>query len=304
MDLEAQDTFAGSVDWFLDHLRAERGASDHTLLAYSGDLADAGTFLSGQGLQGWADATSAHLQAFRATLGAPMAPATARRKLSSLRSLYKFLQKRGAAEDLALPTATGVRLPKRVPKALAREALERLLGAPDVTTPVGLRDRALMELVYGAGLRVSEAVGLRLEELSLGTASMRVTGKRGKTRWIPLPVGTMEWIERYIAESRPKLATRPTARVFVGDRGGVMSRQRAFNVLASHCLAAGLERAVGPHVLRHTYAVHLLEGGADLRAVQELLGHASVETTQVYTQLDLAQVQQRYEAAHPRARKH
>jgi integrase/recombinase XerD len=301
LGLETQDAFADSIEWFLDHLRAERGASDHTVNAYGTDLAAAARFFLSLGLAQWDEARGDHLQQFRASLGPPLAPTTARRKLSALRSLYKFLQKNRIALDTPLPSAAGIRLPKRVPKALPFAVLERLLSAPNTSTPYGLRDRALMELVYGAGLRVTEATTLRMEEVSLDTVSIRVTGKRGKTRLIPLPSGTLTWLVRYLTDARSQLLKRPSPRVFVADRGGPLSRQRAFNILADLATKAGIEHHVSPHVLRHTYAVHLLEGGADLRAVQELLGHASLETTQVYTQLDLDKVAQNYAQAHPRA---
>lgn len=301
MGVEAQNRFAESIDWFLDHLKVDKCASDHTVAAYGSDLHAAASYFAGQGITDWSQLRAPELQNFRATLGPPLAPTTARRKLSSLRSLVKFLHRNHQAQEVPLPTAQGIRLPKRVPKALPIEALERLLAVPDPETPTGLRNRTLMELVYGAGLRVSEATTLRLEELSLDTSVLRVTGKRGKTRVVPIPLLTANWVARYLAEARPKLARRPSARLFLGDRGGVLSRQRAFNILGEIATRAGIPQHVSPHVLRHTYAVHLLEGGADLRAVQELLGHASLETTQVYTQLDLDRVAQNYEKAHPRA---
>lgn len=299
--MEAQDSLDESIEWFLDHLRADRGASDHTVSAYGNDLTAAANFFRLHGARDWNQVQAVHLQQYRSSLGPPLAPTTTRRKLSSLRSLFKFLQKHHLATDAPLPSASGVRLPKRVPKALPLEVLERLLSAPDIATPTGLRDRALMELVYGAGLRISEAVTLRLEAVSLDTACLRVTGKRGKTRVVPLPNQTVDWLSQYLHQSRPLLIKRPLPAVFVADRGGVLSRQRAFNILAQAASHAGIGHHVSPHVLRHTYAVHLLEGGADLRAVQELLGHASLETTQVYTQLDLEKVAQNYDRAHPRA---
>lgn len=157
-----------------------------------------------------------------------------------------------------------------------------------------------MELIYGAGLRISEAVELRTDALELDSAALRVTGKRGKTRWLPLPSGTIRWIERYLQEARPKLAKTPRAEVMISDRGLALRRTTAALNLAKHARAAGLESKISPHTLRHSYAVHLLQGGADLRAVQELLGHESVATTQVYTQLELAEVQRQYRKAHPR----
>lgn len=214
--------------------------------------------------------------------------------------MFKFLKKNGQGPKIDLPTARGVRKPKRLPKALSLEELAALLNAPDVSKPEGLRDRALMELVYGAGLRVSEAVELRVEELSLDVAAFRVTGKRGKVRWLPLPRFTIPWLEKYVAEGRPKLAKQPAAQVFLGMRGKPLSRQSAYLALERHAKTAGIKKKVSPHVLRHTYAVHLLQGGADLRAVQELLGHASISTTQVYTHLDMEEVARKYKKAHPR----
>lgn len=228
------------------------------------------------------------------------APSTLRRRISSLRSLLKFLKRNGEGPAADLPSSTGIRLPKRLPKALKPEDLARLLGAPDISTAVGLRDRALMETVYGTGLRVSEAVGLRIDEIDLDQNAFRVTGKRGKTRWVPVPRQTSPWIEKYLAESRPLLAKRPVAELFLGSRGAKLSRQSAYHILEQHRVTAGIASHVSPHTLRHTYAVHLIQGGADLRAVQELLGHASISTTQVYTQLDLDQLRKAYESAHPR----
>jgi integrase/recombinase XerD len=157
-----------------------------------------------------------------------------------------------------------------------------------------------MEIVYGAGLRVSEAISLRVEELELDTAAFRVTGKRGKVRWLPIPRFTLPWLEKYLRESRPKLVKKPVAQLFLGARGAPLSRQSAYMILQKHARTAGIKKHVSPHVLRHTYAVHLLQGGADLRSVQELLGHASISTTQVYTQLDMQEVARKYRKAHPR----
>lgn len=252
------------------------------------------------GIEDWADLTADHIYRYQASLGAPKALATQLRQLSSLRSLLKFLKRSGTGPAADLPSVASTRRAKRLPKALDADVLTRLLESPDCSKPSGLRDRALMELIYGAGLRVSEAVELRVEELDLDQAAFRVTGKRGKTRWVPLPRQTTPWIERYLQESRPKLAKSLTAIVFIGDRGHPLSRQSAFHILRKHAMRAGIEADVSPHTLRHTYAVHLLKGGADLRAVQELLGHASINTTQVYTQLDMDQVTKTYQKSHPR----
>lgn len=298
--MEAKDRFLEDVEWFLDALRVERGASAHTVAAYANDLAAAAGFFVSLGRQDWSKLTAPDLTQYQTWLGTPGKVTTWRRRMSSLRSLLKFLKRHGKGPEVELPSLSGARLPKRLPKALTLEQLERLLSAPDLGQPAGLRDRALMELVFGAGLRVSEACGLTQSELDLDSAALRVTGKRGKTRFVPLPALTLPWIERYLVESRPHLARRPVGELFLDGHGRPLSRSMAYRILEKHARAAGLESKVGPHVLRHTYAVHLLKGGADLRAVQELLGHASVSTTQVYTQLDMEEVRRKYAAAHPR----
>lgn len=248
----------------------------------------------------WSELNPEDILDFQVFAASGVAPSTTRRRISALRSFLKFLKKQGLGPSADLPTTSGIRLPKRLPKALTPELLERLLASPDQATLQGLRDRALMEVVYGTGLRVSEAMGLRVEEVHLEQAAFRVTGKRGKTRVVPIPRHTIPWIEKYLTEVRPRLVRRPVASLFLGDRGAALSRQSAYGILEKHRRYAGIPQAVSPHTLRHTYAVHLVRGGADLRVVQELLGHASIATTQVYTQLDMDQVRAVYDSAHPR----
>ncbi len=300
MGLETQAAFRDAVDAYLDHLRFERGASEHTLAAYGNDLAGAAAFFTALGLGSWEALSPESLHRYQASLAPPTSPATLRRRVSALRGLLRYLKRRGLGPAAELPSAAGARTPRRLPKALPYDRLAALLDAPDVGQPTGLRDRAFMEAVYGAGLRVSEACGLMVSGLTLDSAALRVTGKRGKTRWVPLPVETLAWLERYLAEGRPHLLRRPLDAVFLNGRGGPLSRSMAYRIMETHARAAGFTEPVGPHVLRHTYAVHLLKGGADLRAVQELLGHASIATTQVYTELDLDEVRRKYLAAHPR----
>jgi integrase/recombinase XerD len=288
------------IDWFLDHLRVERGASPHTVAAYRNDLLRAAEFFERQGVDGWTKLEAPHLSRYEAALGPPLARSTAQRRMSSLRSLLKFLKRNGEGPAADLPSTGGFKKAARLPKALPIEDLRKLLEAPDLATPKGLRDRALMELIYGAGLRVSEAVELSRDALDLDEGSVRVTGKRGKTRRVPLPAGTCAWVRRYLEHARPLLAKRPSSLVLLSDRGAALRRQVAHAALARYSRLAGLPEEIGPHVLRHTYAVHLLKGGADLRVVQELLGHESVATTQVYTGLDMEEVRRKYRAAHPR----
>lgn len=302
MGVEAQDDrFADAIEWFLDAMRHEKGASDHTIAAYAEDLRQCAEFLARMGVREWPGLTSEHVFRWQAALGPPLAVATQKRRLSSLRSLVKFLKKRGELQDFTWPDLRGARLPRALPKALSLEQMADLLNAPKVEEPIGLRDRCLMELIYGAGLRVSEACSLRLDELALDSAALRVTGKRGKTRLVPLPRFCTPWIERWLENGRPHLVRRSRPEVLLGARGGPLLRSVAYEALQKHSVSAGLPKRISPHTLRHTYAVHLLKGGADLRAVQELLGHASIGTTQIYTQLDLDAVQDAFRKAHPRS---
>lgn len=294
------DALTEGIEWFLDYLKVERGASNHTILAYRNDLSLIGAYFEEAGVDDWAQLRPEHLVRFEATLGKGISQATAQRRLSSLRSLLKFLKRNNAGPSIDLPSTGGFRKKKALPKALTLEELTAILEAPDISKPHGLRDRALMELIYGAGLRVSEAIGLSLEELDLERQALRVTGKRGKTRWIPLPSETGAWLRKYLSVARPELSNKPNSLVILSNRGSALIRQTAYKILTHYAALAGVEQDVSPHVLRHTYAVHLLKGGADLRAVQELLGHESIATTQVYTQLDIAEVQERYRKAHPR----
>jgi len=297
--METEDRFGDAIEWFLDHLRSERGASPHTLSAYENDLKRAARFFRAQGLTDWPDIAPEGVLRFSTSLRPALSASSAQRHMSSLRSLLKFLKRRGVELATELAETGGFKPPKRLPKALTLEQLHALLRSPDLTKAPGMRDRALMELIYGAGLRVSEAVGLRIESLHLDSAAVTITGKRGKTRWVPLPAETIAWIDRYLESARSRLAKKPSAHLLLSNRGLPLLRQTAYAILRGHAIRAGLQH-VSPHTLRHTYAVHLLKGGADLRAVQELLGHESIATTQVYTQLDLDEVLRKFRAAHPR----
>ncbi len=233
-------------------------------------------------------------------MGKGVKPGTLRRRISSLRSFLKFLKRHGRKIPVELPSAAGVALPKRLPKALNWSEMEKILGSPDLDTPQGLRDRALMEVIYGTGLRISEAIGLRIEDVDSSVAGFRVRGKRGKVRVVPIPRHTMPWLLRYANDGRLKLAKQGVFAFFVGSRGQALSRQSAHAIIEKHQKNAGIEKKVSPHTLRHTYAVHLVQGGADLRVVQELLGHSDISTTQIYTQLDIKAVRHNYDKAHPR----
>ena len=289
------------IEWFLDYLRVHRGASPHTVDAYRTDLFDSARFFGRLGLRDWSALSGEWIPRYRNTLGRPLASTTAQRRMSALRSFLKFLKRNQAGPKLDLPDTGGFRKPKILPKALSKAQLEALLEAPEIADPLGLRDRALLEIIYGTGLRISEAVELKLAELDLDRRAVRVTGKRGKTRWVPMPSQTADWMARYLREARPHLLRQPSGLVFLSARGLPLRRTTVAFKLKEYARRAGLPEPASPHTLRHTYAVHLLQGGADLRAVQELLGHESVATTQVYTQLDLAEVREKYRKSHPRS---
>jgi len=299
--MEAEGHRLGNeIDWFLDHLKVEKGASEHTVSAYNNDLQKAATYFHQCGIRAWSDLEAPNLLAYESTLGPGIARTTAQRRMSALRSLLKFLKKNGEGPKADLPSTAGFKKPRRLPKALTGTHMEKLLALPDLSKPNGIRDRALMELVYGGGLRISEAVELEVRSLEFETRAVQVLGKRGKVRRVPLPQETLNWITRYLNEGRPLLAKRASSRMFLSDQGKNLLRQTAYKILTHYAVQAGLPEGVSPHTLRHTYAVHLLKGGADLRVVQELLGHESIGTTQVYTQLDLEEVRSVYRNAHPR----
>lgn len=299
--METINHYTEYIDWFLDFLRVERGASPNTLMAYRSDLLDLASYLKQKNLV-WPqldEKTCAQYRAHLAETG--FSPRTIARRLSALRSLLKFLTYHQKISSMP-KNIGGVRLPKTLPKALTRAELDQLMRQPNCSHPLGLRDRTLLEFLYGTGLRVSEIVNLTLENYAEEEAIVRVVGKRLKTRIVPLPVQTQEWLRRYLRESRPRISHKPVPWIFLNARGRKLSRSGVFRILQTHARTAHLPIRVSPHILRHTYAVHLVQAGADLRSVQELLGHESVATTEVYTHLDLNTIKEKYLRAHPRAK--
>ncbi|MBN8689921.1 MAG: tyrosine-type recombinase/integrase [Armatimonadetes bacterium] len=297
--MDPQEQLLEPIEKFLDDLANLRGASPHTIAAYRSDLVQAASFFAQLNVTEWESISNAQMMQYHATLGAPLAPATSRRKLSAVRALLKHRQK-STKTSADLPSTGGFRRQRLLPKALSEPQMNALLEAMTGDTPESLRDRALFELLYGAGLRITEALELRLDQIRLDEKAISVTGKRGKTRWLPLPELTADWVAKYLELGRPQLVVRPTSRFILSNRGAELSRVMAYKILAQYQRLAGIDAHVSPHILRHSYAVHLLRNGADLRAVQELLGHESIATTQVYTQLDMEEVRRIYDGSHPR----
>jgi integrase/recombinase XerD len=291
---------------WLDHLQVERGASRNTLEAYERDvrivLAAAGVGERRMSSEGALEGVSPErlLRWLRAERRGGRAPTTIARRLAAFRGFMRFAAAHGVVEGdptTGLPVGRGW---ERLPKVLSKQAVEALLASVDGTTPIALRDRALLECLYATGARVQEACDWRLEDLKLDARVIRCVGKGGKERWVPLGEPAAEAVTRWLQDGRPKLDRVGSDRLFVSKSGRPLDRHRVYRMLKRRAVKAGVTAACSPHTLRHSFATHLLAGGADLRAVQELLGHASVQTTQVYTHVDherLKEVHQRY---HPR----
>jgi integrase/recombinase XerD len=296
---------------FLDHLTVERGLADNTLAAYRHDLERYVRFLGNRGIDHVGSVDPAVIRSFVAALSAsthgddqPYKATTVVRALSTVRSFHRFLLREGIADDDPAVGVVRPRLPRALPHPLTVAEAAAVVEAPRTETPVGLRDRALLELLYGAGLRVSELTGLDVDDVDLDDGVVRVFGKGGKERDVPIGGAARDAVGAYLSGGRPALASaRSRGALFLNARGGRLTRQSSARILDRHAGAAGIRRRVTPHDLRHSFATHLLEGGADVRVVQELLGHASVATTQIYTLVTTEHVRSVYYEAHPRARK-
>lgn len=296
-----RDGDARWIERFLDAQWAELGLARASLESYRRDL---------QGLARWLDRDEGLARAalpdlydylkWRAQRG--YSPRSNSRLLSALRAFYAWMARTGARADDPAALLEPPKLPRPLPKALGERQVEALLAAPDTGTPEGLRDRAMLELMYACGLRVSELVGLPATALNLRQGVLRVTGKGGKERLVPLGEEARHWLERYLAEARPALVGRRVVpHLFVTASGGAPSRQQFWAAVKRHAAAAGIDPArVSPHGLRHSFATHLLNHGADLRALQMLLGHSSLSTTQIYTSVAREHLRQLHAKHHPR----
>jgi integrase/recombinase XerD len=295
------------VGRYLDHLRAERGLAGNTVAAYRRDLTVYARYLDEVGIADPREAVADDLEAFvgwlrqqRTAAGSPYATSSVARTVVAVRGFHRFLAREGLTDadvsaDLGTPRAG-----RALPKALSVPDTERLLSAPVGDEPLALRDRAILELLYGAGLRISELTALDLDDLDAVERLVRVRGKGDKERIVPYGEVAALALDRWTVQGRPSRNPRSAA-VFVNARGGRLTRQGAWKIVRGHAERVGLGSAVSPHTLRHSFATHLVDGGADVRAVQELLGHASVTTTQIYTLVSRAALREVYERAHPRA---
>ena len=296
---------------FLAYLELERGLSRNTLSAYRSDLLQFGAFLDRRGLAA-TQAQHGDLAAFLTELAAgptPVAAATIGRKVACLRSFYRHLRREGIIEHDPTAELRGPRKSQRLPRVLSRDEVARLLREPKGTDPRALRDRALLEIMYACGLRASEATGLNLEDVDLEEGVVRARGKGSKERLVPIGRQAVGAVRVYCRRGRPALlragadraGARASNQLFLNRRGSGLTRQGLYKIVQGHARGAGLAERMSPHTLRHTFATHLLAGGCDLRSLQEMLGHADLSTTQVYTHLSADRLKDAYFSAHPRA---
>jgi len=295
------ETSQALLDELNDRLWLEEGLSRNTLDSYRQDLTQFAVWLEQQFAKNLVQVEQADIQQYLAFKFPGSKPRTVSRLVASLRRLYRFaLRENKISVDPTLQIESP-KLPRSLPKSLSEEEVEALLKAPNLDNPLGLRDRAMLEILYACGLRVSELVGIKVTEVSLSEGVVRVTGKGSKTRLVPMGEEAVEWAEKYLKEGRPEiLQKRLSNSMFVTGRGSAMTRQAFWHLIKRYAVIAGINKSLSPHVLRHAFATHLLNHGADLRVVQMLLGHADISTTQIYTHVARERLKQLHSMHHPR----
>ncbi|MBG9983732.1 site-specific tyrosine recombinase XerD [Aerococcaceae bacterium DSM 111022] len=293
------------VDNFLRYMQIDQGRSENTLKNYRLDLIKFNDFLNSEKIENIQNVNQQHIQLFLAHLREKgYASSTTNRMLSSLRQFFNHLLREGILDQSPMTLIDSPKKQKHLPDTLSVEQVDAIIGAVDINTNHGLRDRAIFELMYATGLRVSELTSLKLDELHLSLGFIQTIGKGNKERIIPLGEEATHWLERYLEEVRFQFSAKskkPTNAVFLTQRGGAFTRQGIWKNLKKYVNLANISVNVTPHTLRHSFATHLLENGADLRMVQELLGHSDISTTQIYTHISKYRLQEVYRKAHPRA---
>ena len=300
-DYQVKGSTNHHIEEYLAHLAVERNLSPRTLESYRRDLRQFAVWLDVRGLE----LDRVEKADLRDYLGARrdegLSARSAARALSALRGFFRYLVQ---TESLALDPTADLRSPSlwhTVPHALSGEEIDTLLASPDTNTTLGLRDRAMIETLYATGLRVSELVGLTVDRVRLDPGFVRVLGKGRKERLVPLGDSAISWLDSYLHQARPELNRRRLPELFLNHRGGGLTRQGFWKILRGHAVRAGIRSDLSPHVLRHSFATHLVENGADLRAVQMMLGHASLTTTEIYTHVARERLRRLYDEKHPRA---
>ncbi len=288
------------IDLFLDSLWMERGLSKNTLFAYRSDISKYARWLQNQGI----NITKAGPQNILAYLASTenKSTRTVARNLSSLRRLYEYLSKEDKVKQNPIKNVEAPRLGRSLPKSLTENEVESLLDAPNTNQPLGLRDNTMLEIIYGTGLRVSELITLTLHQINLRQGVVRVMGKGNKERLVPLGEISTEWLEKYLAHGRNEILgeNNSTDTLFPSRRGKSMTRQTFWHIVKRHAIVAGIKKSISPHMLRHAFATHLINHGADLRVVQMLLGHSDISTTQIYTHVARERLKDIHSKHHPR----
>lgn len=293
-----------ALDLFLVHVRIEKGLAENTVEAYGRDLRRYLDDLDGQGVSDWEEMRREHLLAHLCHLvERGVSTRSQARALSAIRSFHRLLLAERVSPTDPTEDVEGPRATRRLPELLSRNEVDRLLAAPSPATAAGARDKAMLELLYATGLRASELVGLGVNDVHLETRMLVARGKGSKERIVPLGTPAAEAVRAYLASARPKLLRgRASKDMFVTPRGRRLTRQGFWKLIGRYARSAGVSKRVFPHMLRHSFATHLLAGGADLRLVQAMLGHADVTTTQIYTHVETSHARRTYEQRHPRAR--
>jgi integrase/recombinase XerD len=296
--------FADEIDSFLGYVELERGLSRNTAKSYESDLKQAAHFLRRKGASGWAKVSPKHLTAWLHWLSdQEFTESSQARKLSAVRMLCRHLVKEGRRPDDPTALLSSPKFRRKLPQTLSPGEMERLLAAPSGGDAYALRDRAMLELFYSSGLRISELCGLTLQQADLEHGFVRVFGKGSKERVVPLGAKAVTALQVYLTAGRPRLVKpRTGSELFISERGRAISRKTLWVIVKKTAARAGLEKSVKPHLLRHSFATHLLGGGADLRAIQEMLGHASISTTQIYTAVENSRLLDQHAKHHPRNR--
>ena len=296
--------FADAIDHYLGYVELERGLSRNTALSYESDLRQAAHFLKKQGVANWTKVSARQLTAWLHWLSdGKFSPSSQARKLSAVRMLCRHLVRERVREDDPTELLAGPKLRRKLPATLSASDMEKLLAAPTGGDAYALRDRAMLELFYSSGLRISELSGLSLQQVDLEHGFVRVFGKGSKERVVPLGAKARDAIAVYLTAGRPRLVKpRTGSELFISERGRAISRKTVWALVKRYAKRAGLSPRVKPHLLRHSFATHLLKGGADLRAIQEMLGHASIGTTQIYTAVENSRLLEQHAQHHPRNR--
>jgi integrase/recombinase XerD len=300
---QAKDLLSPSIDSFLSMVTVEKGLAKNTIEAYSRDLAGLVDFLMAHHVPAWHDVDSTRIRSYLATLRRKgLAPRSVARHAVTLRRLFRFLESEGLVKENPMPKLllAGAR---KLPQTLSADDIRKLLGQPDPSEPLGARDQAMLELLYATGLRVSELVQLQTQRVSFQGDYLTVKGKGSKMRAVPFGRWAREKLSTYMSQVRPRLLKgKSSSFVFINRSGKPLSRQGFWKLMRRYALVAGIDKRVTPHTLRHSFATHLLEGGADLRSVQSMLGHADISTTQIYTHVDGARLKAVHRKFHPRER--